>query len=129
MLRHQENTMSKLNALPGRALELAGSVGESIRQAVPDTAIRWVETGAALTALRTGTRVAAKFVKRNPVVAVAAAAGAGLLWYVALRKARQAHRNGSGAIEGSSRRVEAKRAPRAAAPRKRAPRRGTAATD
>lgn len=99
--------MNKFNSLPGRALELAGSVGDSIRQAVPDSAIKWVETGAALTALKTGSKIATRFVKRNPAVAVAAAAGAGLLWYVARRKARQAE---NGAIEGSSTRIDAKRA-------------------
>ena len=79
--------MSKLESLPGRALELAGSIGEGIRQAVPDSAIKWVETGAALTALKSGTKVATRFVKRNPAVAVAAVAAGGLLWYVAPREA------------------------------------------
>ncbi|MCL1636068.1 hypothetical protein M2650_15700 [Luteimonas sp. SX5] len=119
--------MNKLNSLPERALELVGSVGDGIRQAVPNSAIKWVETGAALTALRTGTRVATKFVKRNPAVAVAAVAGAGLLWYVARRKAKQAERNGSGAIEGTSTRVEAKRASRPSTARKRSSR--SAATE
>ncbi len=111
--------MSKLESLPGRALELAGSIGEGIRQAVPDSAIKWVETGAALTALKSGTKVATRFVKRNPAVAVAAVAAGGLLWYVARRRAKQAERNGQGAIEGSSKRVEAKRASRPATSRSR----------
>lgn len=34
--------MSKLNDLPGRALELATQVGETIRDRVPDKAIKWV---------------------------------------------------------------------------------------
>jgi hypothetical protein len=121
--------MKNLNSLPERALDLVSSVGDGIRQAVPNSAIKWVETGAALTALRTGTRVATKFVKRNPAVAVAAAAGAGLLWYVARRKAKQAERNGQGTIEGSSTRVEAKRASRPAAARKRTTRSRTTATE
>jgi hypothetical protein len=100
------NAMSRLNDLPGRALELATQVGETIRDRVPDTAIKWVETGAALGALRTGTRVATTFVRRNPVIAVAAAAGAGLLWYAARRRAQQAQ---DGPIEGSATRIEAKR--------------------
>jgi hypothetical protein len=45
-------------------------------------------------------------VRRNPAMAVAAAAGAGLLWYVARRKAKQAQ---DGAIDGSATRIEAKR--------------------
>ncbi len=119
--------MSKLNSLPERALELVGSVGEGIRQAVPDSAIKWVETGAALTALKTGSRVATTFVKRNPAVAVAAIAGAGLLWYAARRRAKQAQRDGNGAIEGTSKRVEAKRASRPVTSRKRSTRSSTAA--
>jgi hypothetical protein len=107
--------MSRLNDLPGRALELATQVGETIRDRVPDKAIKWVETGAALGALRTGTRVATKFVRRNPVIAVAAAAGAGLLWYAARRRAKQAQ---EGPIEGSATRIEAKRANGAARKRR-----------
>lgn len=99
--------MSKLNDLPGRALELATQVGETLRERVPDKAIKWVETGAALGALKTGSRVATRFVRRNPVIAVAAAAGAGLLWYAARRRAKQAQ---EAPIEGSAKRIEAKRA-------------------
>jgi hypothetical protein len=107
--------MSMMNDLPGRALDLATQVGETIRDRVPDKAIKWVETGAALGALRTGTRVATKFVRRNPVLAVAAAAGAGLLWYAARRRAKQAQ---EGPIEGSATRIEAKRANGAARKRR-----------
>jgi len=111
--------MSKLESLPGRALELAGSIGEGIRQAVPDSAIKWVETGAALTALKSGAKVATRFVKRNPAVAAAALAAGGLLWYVARRRAKQTERNGQGAIEGKAKRVEAKRASRPSTSRSR----------
>lgn len=96
-----------LTTLPERALQLATQVGGGIRDAVPDKAIKWIETGAALGALKTGTRIATKFVRRNPAVAVAAAAGAGLLWYAVHRKAKQAE---NGAIEGRATRIEAKRA-------------------
>ena len=95
-----------LSTLPERALQLATQVGAGIKDAVPDKAIKWVETGAALGALRTGTRVATRIVRRNPAMAVAAAAGAGLLWYVARRKAKQVR---DGAIDGSATRIEAKR--------------------
>ena len=95
-----------LSTLPERALQLATQVGAGIKDAVPDRAIKWVETGAALGALRTGTRVATRIVRRNPAMAVAAAAGAGLLWYVARRKAKQAQ---DGAIDGNATRIEAKR--------------------
>jgi hypothetical protein len=98
-----------LSTLPERALQLASQVGSGIKDAVPDKAIKWVETGAALGALKTGSRVATKFVRRNPAIAMAAAAGAGLLWYAARRRAKQAGQAGDGAIEGKATRVEAKR--------------------
>lgn len=98
--------MYVLTSLPERALQLASSVGDGIKDAVPDRALKWIETGAALGALKTGTRVASRFVRRNPAVAIAAAAGAGLLWYAARRRAKQAE---NGAIEGTATRIEAKR--------------------
>jgi len=101
--------MDKLSNLPERALQLATQVGEGIKDRVPDKAIKWVETGAAIGALRTGTRVATKLVKRNPAIAVAAVAGAGLLWYAARRKAKHAANGDGEAIEGRATRVEAKR--------------------
>ena len=96
-----------LATLPERALQLATQVGAGIKDAVPDKAIKWVETGAALGALRTGTRVATRIVRRNPAMAVAAAAGAGLRGSGARRKAKPAR---DGAIDGSATRIEAKRA-------------------
>ena len=98
--------MSTIERLPGRAMELAAQVGEGIKSRVPERALKWVETGAALGAAKTGARVATKFVRRNPAIAVAAVAGAGLLWYAARRRAKQAE---EGAIEGQSRRVDATR--------------------
>lgn len=98
--------MSRFESLPDRAMELVTQVGEGIKHSVPDRAIKWIETGAALSVLKTGTRVATKLVRRNPVMVAAAAAGAGLLWYVVHRKAKQAER---GVIEGKSKRIEAKR--------------------
>jgi hypothetical protein len=98
--------MNHLTRLPERAMELASHVGDGLKDRVPDRAMQWIETGAALGVLKTGSRVATRFVRRNPVVAVAAAAGAGLLWYAARRRAKQAE---DGAIEGKATRVEAKR--------------------
>ena len=111
-----------LSTLPERALQLATQVGAGIKDAVPDKAIKWVETGAALGALKTGGRVATKLVRRNPALAVAAAAGAGLLWYAARRRAKQAGQAGNGAIEGKATRVEAKRGNGSARKTTRAPR-------
>ena len=101
--------MSKFTSLPERALELASQVGDSFKHVVPHAG-KWLAAGAKLGALKSGARVAGVFVRRNPVVAIAAAAGAGLLWYAAHRRARQAG-NGmeAGAIEGSAKRVDARR--------------------
>ncbi len=98
--------MSLIERLPERTLELATQVGEGIKSSVPDRALKWVETGAALGVARTGAKVVTRFVRRNPVIAVAAIAGAGLLWYAARRRAKQAE---SDTIEGQSTRIEAKR--------------------
>jgi hypothetical protein len=99
--------MSRFDSLPGRAMDLAVQVGEGIRKNVPTTAIRWIETGAALGALKTGSRMATRLVRRNPLLSVATAAAGGLLLYAARRKALQ---DAHGPIEGKSRRIEAKRA-------------------
>ena len=101
--------MNQLSTLPERALHLAGQVGDGLRGVVPDKAVKWVETGAALTALKTGGRMATRIVKRNPAVAVAAVAGAGLLWYAARRRAKRQEEEAEGR---KTRRVEARRAPR-----------------
>ena len=102
--------MNKLGNAQDRALELIGEIGSGIRKAMPGKAMNWVETGAALGAMRTGSRVATRFVRRNPAVAVAAAAGAGLLWYAARRRAKRLEADAP--IEGSAKRVEAKRGSR-----------------
>ena len=99
--------MGKLDIAQDRALELIGELGDGIRKAVPGSAMKWVETGAALGALRTGTRIAGKFVRRNPVLAGAAIAGAGLLWLAARQRARKQAKDAP--IEGSATRVEAKK--------------------
>lgn len=99
--------MSKLGNAQDRALELIGELGDGIRKAVPGKAMQWVETGAALGALRSGTRIAGKFVRRNPVLAGAAIAGAGLLWLAARQHAKK--QAADAPIEGSATRVEARR--------------------
>ena len=100
-----------LATLPERAMRAAGHVGTGLRDAVPDRAIKWVETGAALAALKTGGRVATGFVRRNPAVAATAVAGAGLLW-LAARRRRQRMEQEEAAGNGKSKRVHARRAPR-----------------
>lgn len=113
--------MSKFTSLPERALELASSVGDNLRHAVPAVgqhAGKWLETGAKLGALKSGARVAGGFVRRNPVLVAAAVAGAGLLWYAAHRRARNAQDGSAEAIEGRARRVEARRGERAAPARR-----------
>lgn len=107
--------MSRFDQLPDRALELASNVGDRIRdampsdvgdrvrRALPSRAGGLLEAGVALGALKTGGRAATLYVRRNPAVAVAALAGAGLLWYAAHRRAQKAERS---LLEGRSRRVD-----------------------
>ncbi len=100
--------MNKLDLLPERALDLASQAGDAIRTLGPK-ASTLLSTGAKLGALKSGAKVGLMVVRRNPVIAVASLAGAGLLWYAARRRAERA-RNGEGStIEGSSRRIEAKK--------------------
>lgn len=101
--------MTKIDNVQDRAMELIGELSDGIRKAVPGRAMQWMETGAALGAVRTGGRIATKLVRRNPVLATAALAGAGALWLVARQRAKRAEQ---GPIEGTSTRIDAKK-PRA----------------
>jgi hypothetical protein len=109
--------MNRFDSYSDKALALVSQVGDGLKNALPDTAGKWLQTGAVLGVAKTGTRVAGQFIRRNPAVAVAAAVGAGLVWYVARRQAKK-KQNGHGMIEGKATRIEAKRA--SATPRKRA---------
>jgi hypothetical protein len=99
--------ISKLNSLPGRALDLVSQVGDGLRSVVPAHAGKILDAGAKLGALKGGARTAAFFVRRHPVAVAGTVAGAGLLWYLARRRAKQAEH---APIEGRATRVEAKRA-------------------
>lgn len=106
------------DVVPDRAMRLAGQVGDTLKDVVPGRALRWVETGAALGVLRTGTRTAGKFVRRHPVALVAAAAGAGMVWYALRQRAKRKadgawqdeHASDANVVEGHARRVDARRA-------------------
>jgi hypothetical protein len=105
--------MSRLDSYSSKVMDLVGQVGDSFRGAMPDGAGKWLQTGVALGAARTGSKAVSGFIRRNPAVAVAAAVGAGVVWY-AVRRHQKKQANGA-VIEGKSRRVEAK----PAAPRTR----------
>ena len=108
--------MSKLNSLSDRALDLAEYVGDNMKLVMRPSAGTLLTTGAKLGAIRAGVRVAGTFLRRNPVIAVATVTGAGLLWYAAYRRSRQAeqgndsggNRRGRQAIEGNATRVDAR---------------------
>ncbi len=107
--------MNKLDNVQDRALQLIGELGYGIRKAVPGKAMQWMETGAALGAIKTGTRVATKLVRRNPVLAGATIAGAGLLWLVVRQRAKRAE---NGPIDGTATRIDTKPRTRKASARK-----------
>jgi hypothetical protein len=117
--------MNRIESISERALELASSVGDNMRHALP-RAGQLLDAGAKLGVVKSGARVAATFARRNPAVIAAAVAGAGLLWYAAHRRAKRAEQgNGKGeTIEGSARRVEAKRSSGDGARRSRSSRSG-----
>lgn len=100
--------MNKLDLLPERALDLASQAGDALRAMGPK-ASTLISTGAKLGALKTGARVGLAVVRRNPVIAVATLAGAGLLWYAAKRRASRAENSEGTTIEGTARRVEARK--------------------
>ena len=115
---------TKLIALPERAMDAAGKWGGNLLELGTELGTRggkWLETGAKLGALKAGAKVATRVVRRHPVAAVATVAGAGLLWYLARRKAKAAENGNGEVIEGSARRVEARRKTSGAA-RKTTPR-------
>ncbi|MBB6368790.1 uncharacterized membrane protein YebE (DUF533 family) [Xanthomonas sacchari] len=105
--------MSKLTIITDRALDFASHAGDSLKHLGPQ-ANKWLQSGkavsalkagAALGAVKTGTKVARTAVRRNPAVAIAAAAvGVGLLGYAIYRK-RQ--RDKGAPIEGNAQRIEA----------------------
>lgn len=92
--------MSKIDKAQDRAMELLGEIGDGLRKKVPDKAVQWLETGAALGALRAGSKVAGSFVRRNPVLVGAAVVGAGVLWYAARQRSKR-----HDVIEGQARRL------------------------
>ena len=98
--------MSKLTTLTDRAMDLVSQAGAGLKQVGPG-ASKLLQTGAAIGAVKTGGRVAVKFVRRNPVAVIAAALGVGVLAYAAHRKRKKEALNAP--IEGRSKRIEAKR--------------------
>lgn len=64
----------------------ASNLGQGFKGGLPEAAIKWMETGAALAAMRTGSKAATGFVRRHPALTVAAVAGAGLLLYAASKR-------------------------------------------
>lgn len=98
--------MNRLDTLYDGARGLVSVMGDNVKHAG-----KWLDTGAKIGALKGGARIATVFARRHPVLLAATAAGAGLLWYAAHRRAKQA-RNGHDpeAIEGSAKRVDARRA-------------------
>lgn len=95
------------SSLTNRALDIAQSLGDGLKTLTPK-ASTLLDAGAKLGALRAGTRVAGVFLRRNPAVLAATVVGGGLLWYAARRKKQREQANGS-TVEGSARRVDARR--------------------
>ena len=92
--------MGRLDKAQDRARDLIGEIGDNLRRKVPDRAAQWIETGAAIGAVKTGAKVATRFARRNPVLAGALVVGAGLLWWAARQQAKQ--RTGGQVYEGTA---------------------------
>jgi len=98
--------MSKFTTITDKAMDLVSQVGSNMKDVVP-SASKLMQTGVALGAAKTGGKVAIAFVRRNPLIAVAAALGMGVMAYAANRKRKQ--EDAGQPIEGRSKRVEARR--------------------
>ncbi len=111
--------MSKLTVITDRALERAlelahtagdglKSAGGSLRHFGPQ-ASDWIKTGAAVGAVKTGSKVATKLVRRNPAVAITAAAvGVGLLGYALYRKQQKKKAANGQVVDGQAKRINAR---------------------
>ena len=111
--------MSKLTVITDRALERAlelahtagdglKSAGGSLRHLGPQ-ASDWIKTGAAVGAVKTGSKVATKLVRRNPAVAITAAAvGVGLLGYALYRKQQKKKAANGQVVDGQAKRINAR---------------------
>ena len=100
--------MSKLDLLPERALDLASQAGDALRTMAPK-ASTLLNTSMKLGAARAGAKAGMMIIRRNPAIAVATLAGAGLLWYAARRRARNAESGQGKTLEGSAKRIDARR--------------------
>ena len=98
--------MGKFDSYSGKVMDLVGQVGDNLRGALPDSAGKWLQTGAALGVAKTGSKAVGGFIRRNPAVAVAAAIGAGVAWYALHRHRQKQLAAGGQVIEGKSRRIE-----------------------
>lgn len=99
--------MSTLNSLPSRALDIAQSIGDGLKTLTPK-ATTLLDAGAKLGALRAGTKVAGIFLRRNPAIVAATVAAGGIIWYANHRRKQREEADGN-TVEGSSRRVDARR--------------------
>ena len=102
---------NKFEDIASAASDMAGKLGGNLKGHLPKRALSWVETGAALAALRTGGRAGMRIARRNPILAIAAVAGAGALVYAA-RRAKQKKLESGDVIEGDSKRVNARKVSR-----------------
>jgi uncharacterized membrane protein YebE (DUF533 family) len=114
--------MKPIDVLNKGAAVALGTARSAFDAASP-TVKAWLTTGAALGAARTGVRVAGGVIRRNPALAVAAAAvGVGVLAYTAYRKHAQtvaAPSEPGEPIDASATVVETRRRP--ASPRRKKP--------
>lgn len=99
--------MAVYSSITGRALDVAQSLGDGLKALTPK-ATSLLDAGAKLGALRAGTKIAGTFLRRNPAVLAATVVGGGLIWYAAHRRKQREQANGA-TVEGSARRVDARK--------------------
>lgn len=96
----------KFEALSDKAMSLFDQASDSLRDAIPGSAEKWMKSGLAIGAARSGTKIAGGFLRRNPAIIAASAVGVGVAWAIAYQYRK---RQQTKAVEGSSRRIEPNR--------------------
>lgn len=96
--------MPSFDRLAERVLDLAGDAGSTFQKIAP-RASGLMAAGVGSGLVRRGARLGLKVARRNPAMAAATIAGAGLLWYAAKKRAQRAEEAGS-TLDGTARRID-----------------------
>lgn len=108
MSKFQDKIQDTFQDFPDRMSDLADKLSKVVKEHLPDhpDKLKFLQTGMAIGAARSGVRVAGAFARRNPLLLTTVAVGGGLLYLVARHRAKKAQ---EAPLEGKSVRVPARR--------------------